>query len=231
MSTAGIPSCATGGFFDRFHCVITNPDHILEGTIWTGWFGWTAADWTSAVTNRQQAYALPDGSGEKAEKVWHANKNLFLATCSTISSSSMVISWVEKVGLISPGVLGPVFGVIGFGGSSISSLVRLVEAFQELDEATIAWGKAQDPRVKADIALGFGTKMAAIAFFVCAAAWGVLGGAQIILGGVQLALLVDTLFKYTVITFLAYFGSIIGTGLLVNDSKNLVIQKKGQNAV
>ena len=141
----------------------------------------------------------------------------------------MVVAWVEKVGLISPGIFGPIFGVIGFGGSAISSLVRLVEAFQELNEATIAERGAQDPRVKADLALGFGTKMAAIAFFVCAAAWGVLGGAHIILGGVQLALLVDTLFTYTVITFLAYFGSIIGTSLLIGDSKNLVIQKEGQS--
>ena len=69
MSTASIPSCATGGFFDRFHCIITYSDHILEGTVWAGWFGWTAADWTTAVSNRQQAYdAPPPTVAEKKQK-------------------------------------------------------------------------------------------------------------------------------------------------------------------
>lgn len=221
MSTASTSVCVTGGFFDRFQNIIFNPDHLLEGSVWAGWFGWTVYDVSSAFTNQQEAYSLPDTSTAKTEKIWNANKNLFLSACGSISSSSMLFAWAEKVGLIMPGIFGPIFGVIGFGGSSLASFIRLIDAFQELNDATIAWDKAVDPRDKADIALNFGVKMTAIAFFVCVTAWGVLGAAQIILGGLTLAVAVDTLFKYTIITFLAYFGAVIGVGLLVNDSKNL----------
>ncbi|MBS0630084.1 MAG: hypothetical protein JSS30_07690 [Verrucomicrobia bacterium] len=225
MNTASIPSCATGGFFDRFHCVATNPDHVIEGTFWAGWFGWTASDLTTALTNRQQAYALADTAADKADRVWIANKTLFLSTCSAVSSSSMVFSWAEKVGLIFPGIFGSIFGVIGYGASALTSLVRLVDSLKELNEATIAWARTNDPSIQADIAIGFCPKMVAVAFFATAAAWGAVGGVHILVGGVCLALVVDTLFKYTVITFLAYFGSIVLTGLLVNDSKNLIVQK------
>lgn len=221
MSTASFPPCATGGFFDRFKCVISNSDHVLEGVFWAGWFGWTAADFTNAVAERKKAGQLPDTSPEKADKVWNINKQLFLATCSSVSSSSMVFSWMENVGLIAAGVFGPILGVIGYGGSSIASIVRLFDVLAELNQSTIAYSNAQDPIVKNDIALGFSSKLIAIAFLTCAAAWGVLGGLKLIIGGTQLILLADLLFKYTVISFIAYFASIFLIPLLVHDSKNL----------
>lgn len=228
MSTASFPPCATGGFLDRFQCVISNSDHVLEGTFWVGFFAWTAVDFTNALSERKKAGELPDSSAEKADKIWNTNKQLFLSTCSSISSSTMIFSWVENVGLIAAGIFGSILGVIGYGGSSIASIVRLVDALKELNQSTISYANAQDPLVKSDIALEFCPKMIAIAFLTCAAAWGILGGLKIIIGGAQLVFLADLLFKYTAISFIAYFASIFAAPLLAHDSKNLSQQAVAQ---
>lgn len=212
MLTASIPSSTTGGF---------TFDHLLEGTIWASWLGWTVFNLNQAYTARQQAIQLPDNNPEKASKVWNANKKIFVSSCSCISASTIIFSWVEKVTLITAGVFGSIFGVIGFGAGAIASFVQLIDAFVELNSSTIAHSQAKDPAIKNDIALSFVPRVIAIAFLVCATAWGILGGAHIILGGVQLALWVDQLLKYTVISFLSCFGSTILISLLANDSKNL----------
>jgi len=212
MSTASIPSSTTGGL---------NFDHLLEGSIWTAWLGWTVSNLNQAYTARNEAAQLPDSSPEKAAKVWNANKKLFVSSCSCISASTIVFAWVEKVSLISAGVFSSIFGVIGFGAGAIASFVQLIDAVLELNSSTIAHSQAKDPVIKSDIALSFLPRIVAIAFLVCATAWGILGGVHIILGGMQLALLVDQLLKYTVISFLSYFGSTILISLLASDSKNL----------
>lgn len=211
MSTASIPSSTTGG---------VNFDYLLEGTIWAGWLGWTAFNFSQALSDRQKALELPE-STEKAAKVWNANKKLFVSSCTCVSASSIVFAWFEKVVVISAGIFSPIFGVIGFGAGAIASLVQLIDAVLDFNNSTISHSQATDPVVKRDIALGFLPKVVAIAFLVCATAWGILGGAHIILGGMQLALLVDHLLKYTIISFLSYFGSTILISLLTSDSKNL----------
>jgi hypothetical protein len=211
MSTASIPSSIAGGF---------NYDHLLEGTIWAGWLGWTVFNLNQSLSDRQKAVELPESS-EKATKVWNANKKLFVSSCSCASASSIVFAWFEKVGVISAGIFSPIFGVIGFGGGAIASLVQLIDAVINFNNSTIDHSQAKDPVAKRDIALGFLPKVVAIAFLACATAWGILGGAHIILGGVRLALLVDQMLKYTIISFLSYFGSTILVSLLASDSKNL----------
>lgn len=228
MSTASIPPCATGGFLDRFKCVISNSDHLLEGAFWAGFFAWTAVDFTNALSERKKAGELPDSSAEKADKIWKANKQLFLSACSSVSSSTMIFSWVENVGLIAVGVFGSILGVIGYGGSSIASMVRLVDAWNDFCQSTIDHANAQDPLVKSDIALGFCPKMIAIAFLTCATAWGILGGLKILIGGAQLVILADLLFKYSAISFISYFASIFLVPLLAHDSKNLSPQPAGK---
>lgn len=212
MSTASILPCATGGVFDK---LLSKPDFLIEGAIWTGWFGWTVSDLSTALNVRQEACASVETTAQKTDKLWDANKKLFLAICACFSSSSMIVAWAETVGVLIPGPFGALYGVLGYGGSALSSLIRLGDAIQEIGTSAAAYDKA-DHLTRENIALGLCPKMAAIAFYVCAVAWGVFGAAHLVVGGAQLALLVNKFLNYTILTCLGYLGTAITIPLFMN---------------
>jgi|GEM_PF-2651386 len=197
----------SGGFVQRYS------DVILEGSFWGSWCGLNIYNWTQARDELSQAEALPVGA-EKADKVWLANKKYILSSFSFVSGISMVTSFFQEAGIISLGVMAPLAGCLGFGGSAVVSSSKLWDNLRKLDEGIISFNKTEGPREKTRIALDQLQTLVEIAFCVTVVAWGVLGAVHALYGGSALFIAMDTALYYAVASFVAYVASSIAIPLL-----------------
>lgn len=197
---------ATSGFLDRLGHVFSNSDHLIEGSLWLGWFGLSVYDFNDTLSARQKLDLIPDSSPSKVEQVWQANKRLVLASCSTVSASSLIISWTNDVGLLNFGILAPFLNCVGYGGGAVGSGIKLFDVVKELSLNVTAYTQAKDSSAKKDIILDSIKKVVTIAFLTSALAWGILGCLKIIVGGAALIALADLYFSYTVLLFIADLG-------------------------
>ena len=216
MSTYLTTVNPSSGFIDRCKEVFSNSDNIVEGTFWGGLCGLSVKHVKSTITKRQELDALPENHPEKAQKIWNANKEILGATCTSISTTAMLFAWLYDVKLIFGGALIPIFSGLGGGAGAVGSILKIFAILADIDQSTIAYENAQDPRAKTDIALGFIRKMIEVAFYTAAAAWGVFGALHVAIGGAALFALADLAFYYVAILFLVNLGSSIILQILSN---------------
>lgn len=128
----------------------------------------------SAIGYHSSVKALPP-SAHKADHVWQAQKRLVASGGNFIASLAVCGSLLDKLNVISLGVLASVFGIVGYAGWGISSLFRLHDVIAQITQQFYLFEQATDSGERSQALLKGIERTVCLAYHVSMVALGVFG--------------------------------------------------------
>ena len=190
-------------FLDGLFPTVSDPFDFVEGGVYGLWLAYNVKLLKGAIEERGQATQLSESDAKKADRVWNANKTIFLKTVTSISAGALIVDWMKNIEIISVGSFAPLVSSLGWAGTLVPSAAALWDALCALSQSVVGVSNTEKAAEVHYMQLDQTLK---VAFCTCMIGWSFFGIAYAFLGGLNLFFIHDACLVYGLIALLIRGG-------------------------